>query len=261
MNLPRKTCTVSTYNRSFGEAYRNILAAIAFSTNNNHIFLPTPFNTTVAHGQDGTSLTKFIGFEGYSRPTQVDIYTSSIRNPLCTNNPESLWTPEALRVMREFYYKEKKCAKCPYDIAIHIRRGDVNPVDWPSRFTSNAAYREIILLLKKKYPEYSIGIYSEGDLADFKYFKDLGVSFQLNTPLEEVFHHFVTAKILVIAKSSLSFSAAILSENTIYCIPIKYSCFALPKWNIFFTEGAVPQRPYNSRIKDGEGIYYLSETL
>ena len=87
-------------------------------------------------------------------------------------------------------------------------------------------------MLKEKYPSFSICIYSEGDLNDFKNLDGPNISFKLNTCLQETFHHFVTAKILVTAKSNLSYSAAILSKNTIYCIPILNRSRPLSHWNI-----------------------------
>jgi len=260
MDLPKKTCTRNATGYAFGSGYLNILGAIAFAINHNYIFLPTPLPGRIAHCQNGHELNKFIGFSGYSKPNQVDIDLGYIKNPLLTSYPHRLWTPEALRVIRKFYYIQEKGSKCPTDIAIHIRRGDVGS-EFTTRFTSNEAYREIILLLKKDYPDYSIGLYSQGDTSDFKDLLDLDVSFQLNTPLEEVFHHFVTAKILVTAKSSLSFAAGIISENIIYCIPILNWCFALPTWKILFTEGAPVPRVYRKRIEEGVDINYISAIL
>lgn len=50
----------------------------------------------------------------------------------------------------------------------------------------------------------------------------------LNTNIEETFHYLVTAKILVTAKSSLSYCAALLNDNLIYYLDFWHK--PLNKW-------------------------------
>ena len=101
------------------------------------------------------------------------------------------------------------------DVAIHIRRGDVDSEE-TGRYTKNDDYVKIIDRLKITYPLYTIKIFSEGKFEDFQ---DLGLAeecFLLNIDVAATFHSLVSAKVLISAKSSFSYAAALLNENTVY---------------------------------------------
>jgi len=144
--------------------------------------------------------------------------------------PKIYLTPRVLDKIRGYYYSTPKPTDCEYDIAIHIRRGDVGP--WRNRvsYTGNRAYKKIIRLLNADFPNSSICIYSEGELSDFKSLAADNVHFCLNGDLEKTFHDMVTAKVLVASKSLLSYTAALLSVNTIYYIPFWFQ--PLAHWRI-----------------------------
>ena len=137
------------------------------------------------------------------------------------------YTPEVIQTLKDYYYSTPKPAVEQNDIAIHVRRGDVNKenggqpakdkhgVEY-SRFTPNEDYIRIIAVLKKEYPTYKITLHSTGNLADFSDLLSENVTCKLNEPVLITFHSFVTAKVLVTAKSSLSYSAGILNEGTVY---------------------------------------------
>ena len=123
------------------------------------------------------------------------------------------YTQNVLNFIRSCYYSNIKPDIEPVDIAIHIRRGDV---DKGNRYTDNAFYKDKIHQLKTKYPSYQIAIFSEGEYEEFK---DLGIKESecfLNKDVFETFHHLVCAKILVLSKSSFSYCAGLLNTNTIY---------------------------------------------
>jgi len=218
------------------------MSGIAYANYNNYIFVPSQFTKMrPAAGNTIKELNKFIGFDKCDTDQQIDISRPRETVVLHDKNTDKWWTEKTLKQIRDYYYTEKKPQECPYDIAIHIRRGDVGygnigywagKLRYPNRHTCNKNYETIIKMLKKKHPSFSICIYSEGELVDFKSLQGPDISFKLNTCLEETFHHFVTAKILVTSKSNLSYAAAILSENTIYCIPIPHRSLPLSHWNI-----------------------------
>ena len=89
---------------------------------------------------------------------------------------------------------------------------------YPDRYTSNSYYNKIIKFLNNKYKTHNIVIFSEGKIEDFNELNGKNISFKLNKSIEETFHSLVSAKILVMAKSSFSYSAAILNSNKIYYI-------------------------------------------
>ena len=132
-----------------------------------------------------------------------------------SNRPSRFYTKEAIDILKKYYYSTPKPDICNIDIAIHIRRGDVGK---GNRFTPNSYYNKIIKFLNSKYPEYKITIFSEGKLKNFSNISGNNINFKLNTDIRETFHSLVSAKVLVTAKSSFSYSAAILNSNEIYYI-------------------------------------------
>ena len=65
---------------------------------------------------------------------------------------------------------------------------------------------------------------------DFKELIGNNISFRLNECIEETFHSLVCAKILVVAKSTFSYSAAILNPNEIYYIKFRHG--PLEHWKV-----------------------------
>jgi hypothetical protein len=94
------------------------------------------------------------------------------------------------------------------NVAFHVRRGDVKG---GRRFTSNKdilkIYNKIINLL----PDAKFHLFSEGLFDDFREFSD--IELHLNEDALTTFHHLVMANILVMAKSSFSYSAALYSDG------------------------------------------------
>lgn len=137
------------------------------------------------------------------------------------------------------HYKNKH--KKFLSIACHIRRGDVNNQNKHfikkygfSRFTDNQAYVEKLTLLSKildqnKLP-FEIHIYSQGNTNDFKELTNLAVLHLNESPFES-FYNMVQADILITAKSSFSYSAALLSTGLIIYEPFWHQ--PLDTWFIY----------------------------
>jgi hypothetical protein len=143
---------------------------------------------------------------------------------------DKFFIKKVLKEIKKHYYSTPKPAIKKYDIAIHIRRGDVTFNRHNERFTANKNYVPLIKFLKRKYPNYSICIYSQGKREEFQELKIPGISFDLNSETTEVFHNFVQAKVLVTSKSNFSYAAALLSDNTIYFMPFWY--YPLKHWKV-----------------------------
>ncbi len=162
------------------------------------------------------------------------------------------------------------------DIAVHIRRGDVHPrsrinpysnskkvcLTTSKRYSSNEWYSRVIPEIAANYPDdYLINIYSEGSMADFasiayNWSDDLlhRLRFKidpldakdkvLRKPLSvfgdnnmlKIWHEMVSAKVLVQAKSGLSYTAGIYNENDVWFSPGSLSTGQtkpLKHWKIF----------------------------
>jgi hypothetical protein len=187
---------------------------------------------SVAHTHDGVKVDEMNTFMGISTSPMASDVENKIteiqsKEVHFSDTPSEYYTPEVIQKIREYYYSSPKPAIERNDIAIHVRRGDVNKensgtlekdkhgVEF-SRFTSNEEYKQMIAALKSEYPTYKITIHSQGNLEDFSDLMGENITCKLNEDLRQTFHTFVTAKVFVMGKSSLSYAAAILNEGTVY---------------------------------------------
>jgi hypothetical protein len=221
-----KYYTIFGKDDGFGAQYQSIMSGIAYCEYNNYIYYHTPFKT-IGHNVDVDKLNNFIGINN-DNLLKNNIYPKEdelknmIVEPISHSvtfckDPNIYYTDKVKKILRDYYYSTEKPKIDNIDIAIHIRRGDVNlQYEYKGRYTENDIYKKIIKALKSKYPSYSITIFSEGNISDFSDLKLLNSQFKLNTDICETYHSLVTAKILVTAKSSFSYSSAILNENIVY---------------------------------------------
>lgn len=223
-----KTLTIKGKSDGFGAQYQAILSGIAYCNYMNYKYIHTPFSR-MSHNENITNLNQFIGIPP-SNETQIDIIEKCCGDVHFSKNPDIYYTPEVLTMIRTYYYSTNKPNIQNPDIAIHIRRGDVKENN-EKRFTNNDQYKQIISFLLKTYPNYNITIFSEGKKEDFNDFINERIYFQLNTDIEETFHSLVSAKILVTAKSSFSYCAALLNNNDIYYLPFWHN--PLKHWKLF----------------------------
>ena len=215
----------------FGSQYHAIMSGIAYSASKGLTYVHTPL-VHVAHDQYGVTIHEINEFMGTKTPpmaseadnVQTEMHSEEVH---FSDTPSVYYTPEVIKKLRDYYYSTPKPAIEQNDIAIHVRRGDINKENGGgpstdkhgvqySRFTPNEDYKRIIAALKEEYPSYKITLHSQGNLDDFSDLMEENVTCKLNEPVRMTFHSFVTAKVLVTAKSSLSYSAAILNEGTIY---------------------------------------------
>jgi len=105
------------------------------------------------------------------------------------------------------------------NIAIHIRRGDVNSNDHPTRFTPIEYYYRLVESFNEKFPDSNICIFSEENKEnkdEFTIFsKKPQVRVLLNLDILTTFEHLVHADILVTSKSSFSYLAGLLNTNRV----------------------------------------------
>jgi hypothetical protein len=222
----RKYYTITGKTDGFGAQYQAVMSGIAICNYKNIIYVHTPFNK-IEHKVNVKKLNEFIGISNkelkesglFPKNPQNITKEDFNRKVHFHNTPSIFYTDNVLKIIRDYYYSTEKPSIGCIDIAIHIRRGDVNKNTMHrkiSRYTDNSCYIKIIEGLKNKYPGQTITVFSEGR---YENFKDLGLDegcFQLNTDIMETFHSLVSAKILVMCVSSFSYSAALLNKNIIY---------------------------------------------
>jgi hypothetical protein len=106
---------------------------------------------------------------------------------------------------------------------LHLRNTPIPGTDIP-----NTVYIDIINNLKHSYKNCKIHIYSQGDKKDFNF--DNNIILHLNENIEDTFTDLVYADLLVIAPSSFSYSAALLSNGIVYYTKSYHT--PLPGWSM-----------------------------
>ena len=235
------TIKTQTYD-GFGAQYHAIMSGIAYAAHENLEYIHTPLEALGSqHGGNAQELNTFIGIPTGTPPKNMDEMKQEPYSEIVhlSKNPSEYYTKSVVDKIRKYYYGSKKPNISPPDIAIHIRRGDVtreknrSEVEGPfggNRYVDNSEYKHIIAMLEREYPEYNITIFSQGSEGDFADLASNKVRFSLNEDLTSTFHSLVRAKVLVTSISSLSYSAAILNENTIYYMDFWHR--PLDHWNI-----------------------------
>lgn len=191
----------------------------------------------IAHGSGGAWVAgwrEFIDFESGIDPVPADarLVPLSERRPLlagaviaapgyydwCDRHPD-LYEPvrEALR---------RRCArlKAAPDagvMAVHIRRGDAVTEGHLHRLTPLDRIARLIEAARRQRPDLVVHIHSEGAPADFGKLSDLGELHLDGDPLESL-AALANAEILVMAKSSFSFVAALLCRGTAVYEPFRH---------------------------------------
>jgi len=222
-----KTLTIKGKCDGFGAQYQAIMSGIAFCHYMNYTYIHTPFQK-MTHDGNPEKLNEFIGIP-CSDDTNVDLAVKCCGEVHFSKTPDMYYNSHVLSILQQYYHSTPKPnIKIP-TVAVHIRRGDVNENN-EKRYTSNDKYKEILSFLLVKYPNDDIHVYSEGKMEDFQDLQQDRVAFHLNMTIEESFHSLVCAKVLVTAKSSFSYCAALLNTNEIYYVPFWHK--PLKKWKI-----------------------------
>jgi hypothetical protein len=134
---------------------------------------------------------------------------------------------EALRSeLRAKYWRSPKAAIPSHrgpaghlTVAIHVRRGDVNPTRNANRFAPDEVVLRQIERLKRALAPFgrplTLNLYSVGAAEAFRAFADAGCHLHVGEDAFETFHNMVTADILLGGYSSFSYVAAQLSEGIV----------------------------------------------
>lgn len=210
--------TIKGKKDGFGAQYQAIMSGIAWCEYNKYKYIHTPINK-LQHNTNILNANKFIGIynDNIDNIDNLSIIKPYIKEIHYSNNPSKYYTPDVLSKIRNYYNSSEKPDISNIDIAFHIRRGDVNNKKNIQYYTSNKDNFKIIDKLKNEYSDMKIHIFSNGNINEFQEFINIeNIKLHLNEDIFYTFHSLVKAKILVMAKSSLSYSAALLNENKIY---------------------------------------------
>jgi hypothetical protein len=126
-----------------------------------------------------------------------------------------------------------KYDKNKMNIAIHIRRGDVNQSLHPYRYTPMEYFKQIAQHLLTQFPEANICIFSEvtqENIHEFDAFHNMNVKLIMDEDVLLTLEYLIRANILVTSKSSFSYIAGLYNENTVLYTPFWHR--PMPHWRI-----------------------------
>ena len=136
--------------------------------------------------------------------------------------PEMFYNDRVIEKIRKCYYSNVKpdisdiYKPDKFNVAIHVRRGDVSATKYPSRYTSNEEY--IRLIKNQMWPEnVQFHLFSEGVKEDFEKFtiEFPNIQLHISENIQKTFHLLVEADHLIISKSSFCYCAALLNINKV----------------------------------------------
>lgn len=127
------------------------------------------------------------------------------------------WYPK----LREDFLKKNISKEEEKIIAVHIRCFNRHDCDHnPDREYFNESkdipnyFKNAILLLKEKYPDHQVHVYSQGTLEEFKDFQEF--SLHLNEDAIESLREMILSDVLLMSKSSMSYIASYYSSGDKY---------------------------------------------
>jgi len=230
----------------FGSQFQNIISAIIFAELNNFQFVHIPFKK-LEHNYNKDPLFVQRLEELMNIDKKYSRMNDEIKNKkffvnkyghfkiFFDGNIEKFLNSKALYDIKISYMANKKSKEFyfpnlhnMFNVVIHIR--NINSHDKQQYYKQQMYNYELKTQIKtsiivmrnivKKYEGKKImfHIMSQGGQCKFKliskYFKN--VKFHLDTPIETTFHQMVIADVLVTSKSSLSYTAALLTNNQVY---------------------------------------------
>lgn len=161
-----------------------------------------------------------------------------------TKEDTAIWTPEWLQNIRQhirYYYPPASSSQNPnynppFTIAVHIRRGDVDPCCWPRRYLPNSHYLHLIEKYAAAYTDSRVVIFSESkSFEPLDVFSNKGYELILDGDVGEAWKTIMVADVVIISKSSFSYVPAALSLQDNNKTRVVYTNFwhkPLPGWEM-----------------------------
>jgi hypothetical protein len=138
------------------------------------------------------------------------------------------------------------------EVAVHVRRGDVTLEQNPARYTRNCYILRVIRTIARLLADFGLRpklmLYSEGRSDSFTDFADCGCTFHLSEDAQVTFHGLVSADVFVMAKSSFSYAAALLSNGVKMYGPFWHP--PLAEWVSLDREGTFDEVRFISLLLD-----------
>lgn len=124
-------------------------------------------------------------------------------------------TRKIKNIIKEEFNIPKKEQKDEKIINIHIRRGDVNPEKHLDRWISDDYYLNCVETLLSKYPDHKVTIHTQRKGFNSDLYKGYKVVYDDEIDDVQTWLELIYSDILVIGKSSFSYSAGILCDGLV----------------------------------------------
>ena len=224
----------------FGAQFQTIIYSVIYAEFHNMEYLYNPFKS-IEHNYNNDPnfiekkewLINFINnFEIYKEDAAKLEWATVIH--FFEQNLDKCVTSYALKKIKNIFRLNKNVNnyfnKEYLNIVIHIRRPNPNDNRIDGTNTDDTLFLNIIDKLRITYASANplFHIQSQGNPEKFSAFKSSDIILHLNESVEDAFTSMVLADVLVTSRSSFSYTAAILSEGTVYYIPFWHP--PLPGW-------------------------------
>jgi hypothetical protein len=120
----------------------------------------------------------------------------------------------------------------PFEIAVHVRRGDIDPCIYQTRYLPNSHYIKLIdRYLQNVTGPARVTIYSEaGSYEPFYVFHRKGYRVKLDSDLTDCWKHMMAADVLILSRSSFSYVPAVLNSGIVVYTPFWHG--HLQDWDV-----------------------------
>lgn len=224
--------TNNTLTDGFGSQYQKIIYSYVLCKSHNREFLYSPISI-IEHNynEDINYIDKLE--EIINLKNNIPLFTNQdnvmrLDHMVCVkdfeNNVDIYGNNEYMGYIKELFYKKNSNIfdKNIFNIAVHVRRENSHDRGQSGERTTtkDEYYINVMNYIRKLYnKEILFHIYSQGNIDEFNLYKNSDVKFHINENIEDTFIGLIYANILVMSPSSLSYSAALISNGIIIYKP------------------------------------------
>lgn len=234
--------SVSPRTDGFGGQFQTIVNAICIIEENNfgkYIHVPI---CEIEHNYDNDpnfldKIEEIMNLKKYYTPTEIPDCITLIHPTECIrlfdHHLNHYANSKTMNKLKQIFWENKSKSnydKNNYNVAVHIRRPNKCDNRIAGSDTELKYYIDKMKIVFEKQPNSLFYIFSQNSDDNYQEIPSyMKVVFCIDKPLDETFISLVGADALIMSKSSLSYTAALLSDGEIYYNPFWHP--PLDKWN------------------------------
>lgn len=228
--------TTTSRDDGFGGQFQNFIWGIVICETTNNKYVHTPI-THIAHNYNNDPdfinnieelmniKNNYICINDLSNEEKVGInkYDMGYIWNMFDNNIDYYLQSSSFKNLKINFWKNKEknfFKNNKINVAIHIRRTNIHDSRIDGTDTPDIYYINMINIIRNKYKNNNkcplFHIYSQGELECFNNYKNDDTILHINEDICNTFMGLVAADVLVTSRSSLSYTAALLSYGEIY---------------------------------------------